>query len=327
MLKTNNQVQESVTGINNGIDNPTFQNEENYNFVKENAVKTTADEANELNKEKRRIWKSLACLFLTVMLSYSSSITLYNSLTSLFPNDNFGISVLSILASSQVVGAASASVCLKIWGCLKMLRIGLLTGVVFIIAFFYPTWITLTIGGIAAGFSFAMIYAAGYTYANSVGYWLAHITNNGNSLDAILVRVTGIMNASQMGGFIWGNLFLYYIFGSSPKVDVRSSEELCGAAYCNQELNVTTLQPPSPHSYYTLIGILTAMSVTACATSYFLEDFSSRLGHKCRSIKEICTVFLDFLRLFKNPKGFLLAPLTIAISMEESFLLGDATIV
>uniref|UniRef100_T1J285 Uncharacterized protein n=1 Tax=Strigamia maritima TaxID=126957 RepID=T1J285_STRMM len=317
------ETQESGAEIQSGIDNPAFQSKDNTtdNFVKENVVQSTVDE---LNVEKRRIWKSLACLCLTVTLSFSSSIALINSITSLYSDGNLGISVLAVISGSQLFTSVFVSVWLKLWGCLKMLRIGLLTNSLFVIAFFYPNWFTLISGALVFGFTASMLFTAGFMYVNSAGYWLARITDE-NNLDAILVRVSGIMNASLGSGFIWGNVALYLILGPPPEVDVNSAQDLCGAAYCNKELNVTTLQPPSPNSYYTLIGILTAMSVVACAISYFLEDFSSRLGHKCCTMREICTVFRNTWRVFKNPNMFLLAPLTVVIAMEEAFMVGDIT--
>lgn len=295
----------------------------------ENPTKAENMSKEEKEKEKRSMITSIAILCVLISLTASALNAMYNAQTSLLPTDGMGNTIATIGSASTVVSAALLnSYLLSIAGIKKTMTISMSFIVLYMAAFFYPKWELVIPAAIMGGITVNLMMSSWFAYANSVAYW--HNKLFGGDLSLTITLVIGITNMSASGGFLWGNLVMYFILDENEQdnnanaTTERNVSGICGINYCNEDLySSTNAQPPSENRYLMLIGAFTFMAVLGTVGTFFLADIPLKLqsdqNKKNKKFRDFLEVLRESWNVIIQPKGFLPVFLIVFVGLEGVF--------
>lgn len=289
-------------------------------IVNVNNYITPPNDERDLKRKKRAVWKNLLVLAISFLMVYSSFAAIQNLQSTVNKDAGLGVIALSCFYASCVIASLFVPLMLKVFGCKGCVLSGFLAYGVYAVVNFYPTFYTLIPVCILQGVFVIPIGAAQGIYVTDLATQYADLTGELTSM--VINRFNGIFFFFWQNTQIWGNVVSSVVLQNKAitnENDTMPTE--CGAAFCNAQTNISTLEHPFNELIYTLYGILLGMIVLGCVMTIVLVD---RIGCDVTelSVRKAC---VEVISTHRDRITMLFIPLYFWTGYNLAFLSSEYT--
>ncbi len=287
----------------------------------------------ERQKSKRWAYKNVYGLSFAYVVLFTAFIGLQNLQSSINSEGGLGLVTLSILYAMFIAAGFITPSILKLLGTKYALLFGFLCHLVYTLSNYYPSWYTLVPGSILVGFASAPLWAAASTHLAEVAIAVAPSLNK--KQDYLIGKFTTvfffIFQFSQLPGNLASSLILFpygegdLISSNSLNLSSNYSNEYDDDIVCHN-LESTAIDVKY---LYILVSVYVVFIVTAIV---LLLVFVDRLptNNKFLSTEKkfdlyLKTPLIDLMKVLKDVKMLLIAPIVVFNGMELAFAFGSFT--
>lgn len=278
---------------------------------------------------RKRILKNLSAYYVSFCLVQTSFTSISNVLNVL--NQDEGLGTASLLVSnvtSLILCLGPPQILIRLIGFKFTLIISQLCSTAFIFASLFPSWYTLMPASFIQGIYLSIFWTICGIYTEYCAK--EYSLETGKNYHFILTIFSGIFSAIiSMANVLSSILIAITLKVDNVKNKVSSNFDhnaYCGANNCPSFILPKSSSTPSISSVYLLCFILFGFIITAILITLFLVD---NISHKQadtqkKSQKNAVSIlreqFSNIFNVLKNPHVFLLMPITMASSIEISFI-------
>ena len=293
-----------------------------------------SEEADSRRKSKRWAYKNVYGLSLAYVVLFTAFIGLQNLQSSINSAGGLGLATLSIVYAMFIAAGFITPAFLKLFGTKYSLLFGFICHLIYTLTNYYPSWYTLVPASILIGFALGPLWAAASTHLAEVAVMVA--PSLGKKQDYLISKFTGLFffffQFSQVPGNLASSLILFPYTkddvidsGVNLNISNESSEESESGGTCNiltsQSFDVTYL--------YILVSVYVGFIVTGIV---LLLVFVDRLpsNNSFFSAEKKLELYLkepliELLKVLKDVKMLLIAPMVVYNGMELAFAFGTFT--
>ena len=279
-------------------------------------------------RRKSRRWTNKNVYGLSVMyvVLFSAFIGLQNLQSSINSAGGLGLVTLSLLYSSLIISGFFTPGFLKLFGTKYSLLFGCICHFIYTLTNYYPSWYTLVPASILIGFAFGPTWSAACTHLLKVAVIAA--PSLGEKQDYLISKFTGIFffiyQFSQVPGNLASSLILFPYDGEDFVTESNFSNDSSGEI-CNY-LETATFDVKY---LYMLVSVYVVFIITSIV---LLLIFVDRLptNNSFFSTEKKFQLYLkepliELLKVLKDKKMLLLAPMVVYNGMELAFAFGTFT--
>ena len=279
-------------------------------------------------KSKRWAYKNVYGLSLAYVVLFTAYIGLQNLQSSINSAGGLGLVTLSLLYATFLAAGFVTPGFLKLFGTKYSLLFGFICHLIYTLTNYYPSWYTLVPASILIGFASAPIWAAANTHLAEVAIMVA--PGLGKKQDYLISKFTGMFffffQFSQVPGNLASSLILFpYNEDVAIDLDTNSNDSY----YEGEACNILTGQSFDIKFLYMLVSIYVGFIITSIV---LLLIFVDRLptNNSFFSTEKKFQLYLkepliELLKVLKDRKMLLLAPVIIYSGMELAFASGSFT--
>ncbi len=285
-------------------------------------------------KSKRWAYKNVYGLSLAYVVCFTAFIGLQSLQSSINSEGGLGLVTLSILYAMFVVSGFITPSILKLLGTKYALLFCFLCHLVYTLSNYYPSWYTLVPASMLIGFSQGPAWAATSTHLAEVAIAVAPSLNK--KQDYLIGKFTGIFFFIFQFSLLPGSLASSLILFPYGEGDLSSSDlgDLnFSSNYSNEydDLVCHNLESRTADVkyLYILVSVYVVFIVTAIV---LLLVFVDRLptNNKFLSTEKkfdlyLKTPLIDLMKVLKDVKMLLIAPIVVFSGLEMSFAFGTFT--
>lgn len=275
--------------------------------------------------DRRWAYKNVLGISFSFFSVFAAFVSLQNLQSSINSDGGLGLTTLAVLYFFFVSSGFVSPSALKILGTKYSLLAGFFCFLVYIFANFYPSWYTLVPASVVAGVGSALVWAAANTHIVEVAVLVApKLEVDKNHLIGIY---TGIffcfVQMSQIPGNLASSLILFPYSGLNRTVNssitgsCQHSTDAGGGEFEVQYLYILC----AILSLFGFVGILFA----ALTVNHFRTD-KAFLSSTRRFELFFKLPLIELLKVMKNYKMLLIAPISIFNGLELSFAFGTLTV-
>lgn len=300
------------------------------------SLKAIDEENTERRKAKRWAYKNVYGLSLAYVVVFTAFIGLQNLQSSINSAGGLGLVTLSLLYAMFIAAGFITPGFLKLFGTKYSLLFGFLCHLVYTLANFYPSWYTLVPGSILIGFASAPIWAAASTHLAEVAVTVAPSLRK--KQDYLISKFTALFffffQFSQVPGNLASSLILF------PYSDEESSS-LSSSIY-TYDWNTSTVNESSDlvcnalettgfdvKYLYILVSVYVLFIVTGIVLLLVFVDrlptSNSFFSTEKKLELYLKNPLLELMKVLKNVKMLLIAPMVVYNGMELAFAFGSFT--
>ena len=293
------------------------------------------------SSQKKWGYKNVIGLSVSYFLVFSVFLGLQNlqsSINSTEERQGLGLASLAVLYACFFVAGFVTPAIVKLLGTKYSLLLGFICHLVYTLTNYYPSWYTLIPSSVLIGFASGPIWAAAHTHITKVAVEIAPALRK--DLALLISRFTGILffffQFAQLPGNLASSLILYPYSNddtlantSALDVERNASSTIPGPPsneLCNY-LNETT--PIETKYLYALVSVYAVFIVVGIVILFFAVDrlpSDNELFSKEKKFHlYLRKPFIELLRLLKDWKMVLIAPMAIFSGMEMAFAFGSFT--
>ena len=269
--------------------------------------------------EKRWAYKNVLGCGLSFLFIFTAFLGLQSLQSSINFEGSLGTASLVVLYVFFVlVGFVSPSI-LRILGTKYSLVAGFICHIFYTLANFYPSWYTLIPSSVAVGAASPLIWAAVNSHLVEVALLVApRLKVDQNHL---ISTYTGIFFCFVQVGHIPGNLassLILFPYGNSTLDDSQTCDATGGRDFELKFLYILC----SVYTLSVVIGIVFAVLLI----SHLKPTISAFLSSNQKFKEFFKEPFLELLRVLKDIKMVLIAPISIFNGLEQAFAFGTFTV-
>jgi MFS family permease len=295
---------------------------------------SNSEEADSRRKSKRWAYKNVYGLSLAFVVLFTAFIGLQNLQSSINSAGGLGLVTLSLLYAMFIAAGFITPAFLKLFGTKYSLLFGFICHLIYTLTNYYPSWYTLVPASILIGFASGPLWAAASTHLAEVAVMVA--PSLGKKQDYLISKFTGVFffffQFSQVPGNLASSLILFpYTNGvvaidsdvnlnTSSNDSFEESEEAC---------DILTSQSFDVKYLYILVSVYVGFIVTSIV---LLLVFVDRLptNNNFFSAEKKLELYLkkpliELLKVLKDVKMLLIAPMVVYNGMELAFAFGTFT--
>ena len=295
-----------------------------------NERSTSADStiSEEAQRHKARRWanKNVYGLSIMYVVLFTAFIGLQNLQSSINAAGGLGLVTLSLLYSSLIIAGFFTPGILRLLGTKYSLLFGCICHLIYTLTNYYPSWYTLVPASILVGFAFGPTWSAACTHLLEVAVIAA--PSLGKKQDYLISKFTGIFfliyQFSQVPGNLASSLILFPYNGEDFVIESNfsndSSDEICNY------LETATFDVKY---LYMLVSVYVGFIVTSIVLLLIFVDRLPTTNSFFSAEKKfelyLKEPLVDLLKVLKDVKMLLLAPMVIYNGMELAFAFGTFT--
>ena len=309
------------------------------------------EQKKELGKEekpetKRRTYKNLLALSVSMTVVFTAFMSLQNLQSSLNEVAGLGVATLSCVYGGATLSCFLAPLLLDKIGYKITLIISMSVHLVFVGANFYPAFYTLVPAGLLVGLITGPIWISQGSVVTVLAVRYAEVAKK-TVLD-IISKFSGIFFFFFLGSLIYGNVIASLVLGryrgkpvnESCHVIVRNSTNtyynvntsvscenattpLCGRLYCPDQASKLggVIEKPPKYLIYVMLSIFACFALIGILIVIFLLD-NVKSKPSADSKKNPTK---DTLKMLISPKMLPLMPIMGFSGLEQAFMYGDFT--
>ena len=292
------------------------------------------DESDDKRKSKRWAYKNVYGLSVAYVVLFTAFIGLQNLQSSINSAGGLGLVTLSLLYAMFIAAGFVTPGFLKLFGTKYSLLFGFICHLIYTLANYYPSWYTLVPGSILIGFASAPIWAAASTHLAEVAVTVAPSLRK--KQDYLISKFTGIFffffQFSQVPGNLASSLILFPYSEESVDINSVTNSNVLSVNLTNfedGECNNLDSTSFDVKFLYILVSVYVGFIVTSIA---LLLIFVDRLPSNNRffSTEKKFELYLknpliELLKVLKDVKMLLIAPMVVFNGMELAFAFGSFT--
>ena len=293
-----------------------------------------SEEADSRRKSKRWAYKNVYGLSLSYVVLFTAFIGLQNLQSSINSAGGLGLATLSLVYAMFIAAGFITPAFLKLFGTKYSLLFGFICHLIYTLTNYYPSWYTLVPASILIGFALGPLWAAASTHLAEVAVMVA--PSLGKKQDYLISKFTGLFffffQFSQVPGNLASSLILFPytkddVIDSGVNLNIlnESSEESESGGTCN----ILTSQSFDVKYLYILVSVYIGFIVTGIV---LLLVFVDRLpsNNSFFSAEKKLELYLkepliELLKVLKDVKMLLIAPMVVYNGMELAFAFGTFT--
>ena len=290
-----------------------------------------SDKLHSRRKSKRWAYKNVYGLSLAYVVLFTAFSGLQNLQSSINSAGGLGLATLSLLYATFLAAGFITPGFLKLFGTKYSLLFGFICHLIYTLTNYYPSWYTLVPASILIGFASAPIWAAASTHLAEVAMMVA--PNLGKKQDYLISKFTGIFffffQFSQVPGNLASSLILFP-YNEDFTIDSDTNLNISNDYYGEGEVcNILAGQSFDVKYLYILVSVYVGFIVTSIV---LLLVFVDRLptNNSFFSTEKKFQLYLkepliELLKVLKDRKMLLLAPMVVYNGMELAFAFGTFT--
>ena len=319
------------SGSTSLVENFTREGQSSKYFSKESDERgTSADStiSNEAERHKARRWANKNVYGLSVMyvVLFTAFIGLQNLQSSINAAGGLGLVTLSLLYSSLIIAGFFTPGILRLLGTKYSLLFGCICHLIYTLTNYYPSWYTLVPASILIGFAFGPTWSAVCTHLLEVAVIAAPSLRK--KQDYLISKFTGIFffiyQFSQVPGNLASSLILFPYNGEDIVIESNfsngSSDEICNY------LETATFDV---RYLYMLVSVYVGFIVTSIILLLIFVDHLPTSNSFFSTEKKLELYLkeplIELLKVLKDVKMLLLAPMVVYNGMELAFAFGTFT--
>lgn len=275
--------------------------------------------------DRRWAYKNVFGVCLSALFVFAAFFSLQNLQSSINSDGGLGLTNLAILYLFFVSSGFISPSVLKILGTKYSLLAGFSCFLVYTFANFFPSWYTLVPASVGAGVGSALVWAAANTHIVNVAVLIA--PKLGVEKNHLISIYTGLffcfVQTSQIPGNLASSLILF------PYSDSNSTVNSSTTGSCQHSTDASGGEFELQY-WYILCAILSLFGFMGILFAALMVD---NLGtdKAFMSSKRRFEVFfkaplIELLRVMKNYKMLLIAPVSVFNGLELSFAFGTLTV-
>ena len=286
-----------------------------------------SEETDSRRKSKRWAYKNVYGLSLAFVVLFTAFIGLQNLQSSINSAGGLGLVTLSLLYTMFIAAGFITPGFLKLFGTKYSLLFGFICHLIYTLTNYYPSWYTLVPGSILIGFASGPIWAAASTHLAEVAVMVAPSLKK--KQDYLISKFTGVFffffQFSQVPGNLASSLILFPYTEDVTNVNLNVSNDSFDGEACN----ILTSQSFEEKYLYILVSVYVGFIVTSIV---LLLIFVDRLptSNSFFSTEKKLELYLkkpliELLKVLKDVKMLLIAPMVVYNGMELAFAFGTFT--
>ena len=300
-------------------------------FSQESNERGTSADSNiskEAERHNARRWanKNVYGLSIMYVVLFTAFIGLQNLQSSINAAGGLGLVTLSLLYSSLIIAGFFTPGILRLLGTKYSLLFGCICHLIYTLTNYYPSWYTLVPASILIGFAFGPTWSAACTHLLEVSVIAAPSLSK--KQDYLISKYTGIFffiyQFSQVPGNLASSLILFPYHGEDLVIESNfsndSSDEICNY------LETATFDVKY---LYMLVSVYVGFIVTSIVLLLIFVDRLPTSNSFFSSEKKLELYLkeplIELLKVLKDVKMLLLAPMVVYNGMELAFAFGTFT--
>lgn len=295
----------------------------------ESELPITPAHVTEHRKARRWAYRNVYGLSLGFVVFYSAFIGLQNLQSSINSAQGLGLVTLSLVYGMFILAGFITPGFLKLFGTKYSLLFGCICHLIYNLTNYYPSWYTLVPASILIGFATGPIWAAANSHLAEVA--VAAATSMGKKQDYLISKFTGIFffffQFSQVPGNLASSLILFP-YNGDDNLDANSmrnhSNDIDGGI-----CDVLSSQSIDVKFLYILVSVYVGFIISSIV---LLLVFVDRLptSNSFFSAEKKFELYLkmpliELLKVLKDVKMLLIAPMVVYGGMELAFAFGSFT--
>ena len=289
-----------------------------------------SEENDSRRKSKRWAHKNVYGLSLAFVVLFTAFIGLQNLQSSINSADGLGLVTLSLLYAMFIAAGFITPGFLKLFGTKYSLLFGFMCHLIYTLANYYPSWYTLVPASVLIGFASGPTWAAASTHLAEVAVMVAPSLRK--KQDYLISKFTGIFffffQFSQVPGNLASSLILFP-YTEDISVDSDVNLNFSNDSSEREACNILTSQSFDAKYLYILVSVYVGFIITSIV---LLLVFVDRLptSNSFFSTEKKLELYLkepliELLKVLKDVKMLLIAPMVVYNGMELAFAFGTFT--
>ena len=289
-----------------------------------------SEETDSRRKSKRWAYKNVYGLSLAYVVLFTAFIGLQNLQSSINSAGGLGLATLSLLYAMFIAAGFVTPGFLKLLGTKYSLLFGFICHLIYTLTNYYPSWYTLVPGSILIGFASGPLWAAASTHLAEVAVMVA--PSLGKKQDYLISKFTGVFffffQFSQVPGNLASSLILFP-YTEDTTIDSDVNLNVSNDSSEGEACNILTSQSFNVKFLYILVSVYVGFIVTSIM---LLLIFVDRLptSNSFFSTEKKLELYLkkpliELLKVLKDVKMLLIAPMVVYNGMELAFAFGTFT--
>ena len=291
---------------------------------------SASEETDSRGKSKRWAYKNVYGLSLAFVVLFTAFIGLQNLQSSINSAGGLGLVTLSLLYAMFIAAGFITPGFLKLFGTKYSLLFGFICHLIYTLTNYYPSWYTLVPASVLIGFASGPIWAAASTHLAKVAVMVAPSLRK--KQDYLISKFTGVFffffQFSQVPGNLASSLILFP-YTEDLTIDSDVNLNVSNDSSEIEACNILTSQSFDAKYLYILVSVYVGFIVTSIV---LLLVFVDRLptSNSFFSTEKKLELYLkkpliELLKVLKDVKMLLIAPMVVYNGMELAFAFGTFT--
>ena len=283
---------------------------------------------------KRWGYRNVFGLSVSILAVFTAFLGLQSLQSSINSEGGLGLASLSVLYAVFIVAGFVTPAFIRLFGTKYSLLFGFICHLIYALTNYYPTWYTLIPSSVLIGFASAPLWAAISTHITDIAVEIAPSLRKNQ--DVLISKFTGIFffffQFAQVPGNLASSLILYPYNGDNQDSAMNFSDDSSGFDIQSRSddacdyLDNNTLDRKYIYILVSVYGVFITTGITILLlTVDHLPSENKFFSGERKFHLYIKMPFIELLRVLRDWKMVLLAPMAVFNGMEMAFAFGSFT--